>query len=156
MLLSLCLERQSPRVGVIVNKAKGENFCKLLRDGQAWWPSRSWGKAGKDSTATSVLRGSSRVPAAGGRSWKYRFMGSPLGPAGPGFRGQCACMGPRLLSSKYTGGQRGGGNPGKVKGVKLEKELRYLVWSESNLDSKLAPSCVLCPAVSCWTSDPTF
>lgn len=36
MLLSLCLERQSPRVGVIVNKAKGENFCELLIDGQAW------------------------------------------------------------------------------------------------------------------------
>lgn len=53
-------------------------------------------------------------------------------------------MGPRLVSSKYTGGQWGGGSPGKVKGVVSEKELGCLVWSKSNLDSKLAPSLTGC------------
>ena len=46
-------------------------------------------------------------------------MGSPLGPIGPGFGGQLACMGPRSLFSKYPAGQWGGRSPGKVKGVAL-------------------------------------
>lgn len=51
---------------------------------------------------------------------------------------------PRFLLSKYLGGKRGAGNPGKTKGAVQGKWLCFFAWSESNLNSKLPSSLTGC------------
>lgn len=105
------------------------------------------GRAGKDKTATSVSRSSHESQLLQGRADSTNAWGS----SEPGWAWLGLAVGARLpiwalkfLLRQNGGDEGGGGDPGKAKGVMQKKELRFRVWSESNLSSKLAVTYQLC------------